>query len=171
MQPVVKTLTVRRSPDEAFRLFTAEITRWWPLGTHHRGRLPPMACTINPGIGGRVFETGPDGTELDWGCVTDWQPGQRFAMSWAVGGARDAATEVIVTFTPATDGTEIRLVHAGWERQAGGQADERRSSYGHGWDLVFVEGYGRLAGRAGESAWGPILSGRPAAMEHSSSED
>lgn len=161
MHPVVKTLNVRRSPDEAFRLFTAEIARWWPLATHHRGRLPPMGCTLEPGIGGRIFETGPDGTELEWGRVTDWQPGQRLAMSWTVGEAQDAVTEVSVTFTPTTDGAAIRLVHAGWDRQAGGRADERRLSYGHGWDLVFVEGYGRLAGRVGDAPLGPMLSDRP----------
>ncbi len=158
MQPVVKTMTVRRSPDEAFRLFTAEIARWWPLGSHHRGRLPPMACAIEAGVGGRIFETGPDGTELDWGRVIDWQPGQRFAMSWTIGGDGDAATAVAVTFSPAPDGTGVRLEHAGWERQADGRGAERRASYDQGWDLVFVEGYGRLAGRVGDFGLNSILS-------------
>lgn len=150
MEPVIKTLTVRVGPDEAFRLFTAEIARWWPLGTHYLGPLPPMACAIEPFAGGRIFQTGADGSEHCWGRVLAWEPPGRFAMSWAVNAAAAAeATDVTVTFAQVADGTEVRLEHAGWERLGPERGAGRRASYETGWERVFGENYGRLAGRVG----------------------
>lgn len=151
MEPVIKTLTVRAGLDEAFRLFTAEIARWWPLGTHHLGRLPPVACAIEPAVGGRIYETGADGRECDWGRVLAWEPPHRFAMSWTVNAAPGEATEVTVTFAPVPDGTEVRLDHAGWQRSGPERGAARRAAYDAGWERVFIENYGRLAGRVGIS--------------------
>jgi len=141
MEPIVKTITVRRSPDEAFRLFTAEVARWWPLATHHLGRLPPVACAIVPVVGGRIYETAPDGTEQDWGRVLAWDPPGRFAMSWDVG----IATELVLAFTPVSAGCEVQLRHDGWA----GQQPARRAAYEAAWDIVLVGHYGRFAGRIG----------------------
>lgn len=149
MQPVVKTIVVRRSPEEAFRLFTAEIARWWPLATHHVAPLPPVACAVEPAAGGRIYETGADGTERDWGRVTTWQPPHRFAMSWTVNAAEDEATEIVVEFAAAPEGAEVRLEHGGWERLEASRGAARRAGYAAGWDRVFIDGYGRLAGRVG----------------------
>lgn len=151
MQPVVKTMVVRRSPEDAFRLFTAEIARWWPLATHHLSPVPPVACAVEPGVGGRIYETAADGSERDWGRVTAWQPPHRFAMAWTVNVAEHEVTEVVVDFAAAAEGAEIRLEHRGWERLGGGRGAERRAGYEAGWDQVFVGGYGRLAGRVGAS--------------------
>ncbi len=152
MQPVVKTITVRCGPDEAFRLFTAEIARWWPLATHHLAPLPPMACAIEPFAGGRVYETAADGIEREWGRVEAWEPPGRFGMSWAVNAAPGEATTVAVTFAAVPEGTEVRLEHTGWERLGPERGAARRASYDAGWDGVFGENYGRLAGRIGLSS-------------------
>jgi hypothetical protein len=149
LRPILQTITVRRGPDEAFRLFTAEIARWWPLATHHLAPLPPMACAIEPFAGGRVYETAADGVERAWGEVLAWAPPGRFAMSWAVNAAPGEETTVTVTFTPAAEGTEVQLEHAGWERLGPERGAARRASYETGWDGVFGENYGRLAGRIG----------------------
>ena len=31
LAPLVKTVEVRRSPADAFRLFTEEMSAWWPM--------------------------------------------------------------------------------------------------------------------------------------------
>lgn len=152
MQPIVKTMSVHCGPDEAFRLFTAEIARWWPLATHHLAPLPPIACAVEPLAGGRVFETAADGVEREWGRVEAWEPPGRFAMSWAVNAAPGEATTVTVTFTPDPEGTQVRLEHAGWERLGPERGPARRISYDTGWDKVFGENYGRLARRIGPAA-------------------
>lgn len=149
MQPVVKTMVVRRSPEDAFRLFTAEIARWWPLATHHLSPAPPVACAVEPAVGGRIFETAADGSERDWGRVTIWQPPHRFAMAWTVNATEQEATEIVVDFTAAPAGAEIRLEHGGWERLEPSRGAARRAGYEAGWERVFVDGYGRLAVRVG----------------------
>jgi hypothetical protein len=58
LSPVVKTIDVRRSAADAFRLFTAEMTGWWPLKTHSRARDADGEVTervdVEPRVGGRV---------------------------------------------------------------------------------------------------------------------
>jgi len=149
MEPVVKIITVRVAPAEAYRLFTAEIARWWPLATHHLAPLPPVACAIEPAVGGRIFETAADGGERCWGKVLAWEPPHRFAMTWAVNAGPDEATEVAVTFADVAEGTEVRLEHGGWERSGPDRGAARRASYDAGWERGFGENYGRLAGRIG----------------------
>lgn len=69
--PIVKTVLVRRSADDAFRIFTEEISAWWPMRTHTRARTASGEVTarvsIEARVGGRVFETLADGRELEWG--------------------------------------------------------------------------------------------------------
>jgi hypothetical protein len=62
--PVRKSITVPWQPEAAFRRFTAGMADWWPGAT----------CEIEGRVGGRVFETGPDGAEHLWGTVTLWEP-------------------------------------------------------------------------------------------------
>ena len=60
--PVVKAVTVRAAPTRAFALFANELARWWPLAQFHTGP-DPVDCTIEPRVGGRVFEKSADGRE------------------------------------------------------------------------------------------------------------
>jgi hypothetical protein len=70
-RPVVKTVDVKRSARDAFRLFTDDISAWWPLKTHTRAKdalgQKSVRVTIEPRVGGRVYETLHDGQQLDWG--------------------------------------------------------------------------------------------------------
>jgi hypothetical protein len=38
--PIVKTVTVRTSPDRAFVLFAEDFACWWPLSRVHTGPQP-----------------------------------------------------------------------------------------------------------------------------------
>jgi hypothetical protein len=65
--PVRKSITVLWQPEAAFRRFTAGMADWWPLSTHSVSESAEATCEIEGRVGGRVFETGPDGAEHLWG--------------------------------------------------------------------------------------------------------
>jgi uncharacterized protein YndB with AHSA1/START domain len=136
--PVTKSIVVKRSPEEAFRVYTEGIATWWPFETHSpSGKSETLV--IEPREGGRLYERTTDGEELDWGEVLAWDPPRRFAHSWHLGSS--VATEVELRFTPQGDDTLVELVHSGWERH-GEDAAELRAQYDSGWDFVFGERYG-----------------------------
>jgi uncharacterized protein YndB with AHSA1/START domain len=91
--------------------------------------------TFQGRVGGRVFETAPDGTEHLWGTVTEWDPPRRVAFTWHPGRPVDSRQEVEVTFQPAGQGSRVDLVHSGWEH-LGEQAVGMRAGYDTGWDFV-----------------------------------
>jgi hypothetical protein len=149
LSPIVKTVHVRRTQADAFRLFTEEISAWWPLATHSRAQSAKgqeaVRATIEPRVGGRIYETLATGEELEWGEVLAWEPGTLFRMAWHLG--RPQSTEVTVRFE-ARDPSSCRvtLTHARWEN-LGDAAADMRENYSGGWVEVFERGYGDLAGR------------------------
>ena len=74
---------------------------WWPLATHSVFHAEAVAVTIEPVVGGRMYEATADGRTSDWGTITEWQPGERLAMTWHPGDESDLATLVEVTFSEA----------------------------------------------------------------------
>lgn len=140
---IIKTVTVPLSPDRAFKLFTEEMSEWWPLDTHSLSAAedkPAKSVTIAPKIGGEVTETRHDGTTALWGRVTDWTPGERFGMRWFVGHPEDRATQVDVRFESVADGTQVTLTHSGWAVH-GDAATAMRTGYKSGWEAILAGRY------------------------------
>ncbi len=137
--PVVKTLDVRRSAADAFRVFVHEMDRWWPLETHAlapENNTKAIALVVEPHPGGRVYEKTEDGRTFDWGEVLVFEPGARFAMTWQLGRAREASGEVEVRFEPTgAQSCRVTLAHTGWERMEDGA--KMREGYNMGWGEVF----------------------------------
>jgi uncharacterized protein YndB with AHSA1/START domain len=144
--PVVKTVTVRRPPETAFRLFTERLDSWWPLERVHTGP-DPRSCAFETRVGGRLFERAADGTETPWGEVLAWEPPRRVAFSWIVGPAATAPQHIDVSFNAIADGTEVTLRHSGWEA-LGAEGAALRERYNKGWVLVFEERYAAFANAA-----------------------
>ena len=142
--PVVKTIVVRRRPEEAFRLFTEKLGSWWPL--HRFSAAPnPSTCAFEGYVGGRVFQRSADGVETPWGTVLVWEPPQRLAFSWTVSArSEDEAQQVEVMFTPVAEGTQVRLTHSGWER-LGARAEAMRQAYDNGWASIFEHCFANYA--------------------------
>jgi hypothetical protein len=44
--PIVKTVTVRVPPAQAFALFAGDFARWWPLSQTHTGPDPVDCAAI-----------------------------------------------------------------------------------------------------------------------------
>ena len=141
--PIVVDLVVGCTPAAAFRCFTDDIARWWPLASHSVGGADARGVRFEPRVGGRLVESIADGRECTWGTVEAWQPGQRVRFTWHPG--RDAATAqwVDVTFAPHPSGTRVTLTHGGWERY-GERAAEARTNYVSGWAVVIGEQYARF---------------------------
>ncbi len=149
-EPIRRSIRVASSPGDAFRIFTAEMTSWWPLEDYSLAddRAKTERIVVEERAGGRVYEVLSDGTEGPWGSVTAWEPGSRLVMSWNPTREERPPTQVQVTFTATEDGGSIvTLTHSGWEA-LGALADEARASYESGWPMVFDERFGSAAGRA-----------------------
>jgi uncharacterized protein YndB with AHSA1/START domain len=141
--PVMKSFVVKLPISAAFRLFTSEIGRWWPLGTHSVFGEAATTCAVDEQVGGRIYEVDADGRQSEWGRILSWEPPSLFACSWYPGRNPDSAQELKVMFQSEAGGTRVTLIHAGWER-LGEQGTASRANYEYGWDSV-LEAYTDLA--------------------------
>ncbi len=122
-------------PGRAFEVWTDEFSRWWPH-SHSVSGDPAAEIVLEPGLGGRIFERTPDGTEHDWGEVTLWDPPRRLGYLWHIRRDRADATEVLLSFDDGRDGTtRLTIVHTGWER-LGADAQRWRDANVGGWSSL-----------------------------------
>ncbi len=148
-EPIERQIHVKADPDEAFRIFTAEMTAWWPLDTHSMAEDGQKAerVVVEEHEGGRIYEVLSDGRECDWGRVTGWDPGHRLLLDWNPSTEDRPCTEIEVTFAPAADGGSlVSLSHRKWELLRPETVEEARASYAGGWVSVFDQRYGEAAG-------------------------
>jgi uncharacterized protein YndB with AHSA1/START domain len=107
--------------EDAFRLFTAEIDRWWRRGLRFRHAGTARGVVhIEPQVGGRLFEswTGPDGEHaFVAGVVRRWEPPRVLAFSWRNSNFDPhETTEVEVEFAArGPDSTTVTVTHRGWD--------------------------------------------------------
>jgi uncharacterized protein YndB with AHSA1/START domain len=136
-----KSVLVESSVEHAFRVFTDEIGRWWPLASHSVFTEDAETAILEGRVGGRFYERSKGGEEAPWGTVTAWEPPHRIALMWHPGRGEETAQELEVRFSAEGGGTRVELVHSGWER-LGDRAGEVRARYDTGWEPVlgsFVE--------------------------------
>ena len=118
---VRKTLTINAPIEHAFRVFTEGHGKWWPLDTHHIGKVAAATAVIEPHVGGRWYERGIDGTECEWGKVLVWEPPHRLLLAWQITADwrydLTLQTEVEVTFVADGPGrTRLELEHRHLDR-------------------------------------------------------
>lgn len=140
--PVRQSTIVRRDVDSTFEAFVRMIGAWWPVEPLSIGRARVRDLTVDPRLGGSVYETWDDGTTVDWGEVVAWEPPGRFVMSWV---HTPAPTEVELAFTALGPGlTRVTVEHRGWEHLTEEQLGEdcaapggyRSGAYSTGWQLA-----------------------------------
>jgi uncharacterized protein YndB with AHSA1/START domain len=146
IEPVVKTITVACSAEEAFRYFTADFNVWWPAATQSvvayasEFKDKPAAVIFEPRVGGRIFERARSGEEHVLGRVLDWEPPVRVEFSFHPGRDDKEAQTVEVAFSPVPEGARVVLTHSGWDKLSV-NAQKTRDSYNQGWQTVFVTAY------------------------------
>jgi len=137
-----KSVTVRCAPEKAFRAFTRDIGRWWPIdkGFSYGGERA-KEIFLDDRLGGRLYERFSDGTEFEIGRVTRCDPPELILFTWK-SPQWEAATEVEVRFSAAEGGTRVELEHRGFE--AGPKMAESGKRMARGWNTVLE----RYAGHA-----------------------
>lgn len=135
ISPVIKSILVDLPVENAFRLFTQETARWWPLATHSVFGDDAEICLLEGWVGGRFYEVHKDKRQSTWGNVLAWEPPHRIVFAFHPGRAPENAQEVEVQFQPEGSSTRVTLTHTGWER-LGDLAQIERNNYDNGWDFV-----------------------------------
>lgn len=131
-----KSVTVRCPPDRAFKVFTREIGRWWPLdrGFSYGGERT-SEIFLDDNEGGRLYERFTDGTEFEIGHVIRVDPPHLILFTWKAPDW-EAATEVEVRFAAEAGGTRVYLEHRGFESSA--KMRGRGKGFVGGWDIVLA---------------------------------
>jgi uncharacterized protein YndB with AHSA1/START domain len=113
------TISLAASPTQAFEAFTQDIDLWWRRGPRFRNARGERGIVrIEPGIGGRVFESfDSDAGEvvIEIGRTQVWDPPHRLVFAWRFSNfAPGESTEVEVLFRPSANGCRVTVVHRGW---------------------------------------------------------
>jgi hypothetical protein len=141
MDPLRMSFEIECSVDHAFEVWTTRFSHWWPKG-HSASGNPDTTVVLEPGLGGRIFERTPDGTEIAWGEITFWGPPHRLGYVWHISRDRTDATDVELTFVELGSGmTRLDIVHSGWER-LGAEGPAFRRANTSGWESLipsFIE--------------------------------
>lgn len=114
-EPIRQSVDVDCPIEDAFELFAKEFAAWWPLADYSISGDDAESCTIEPWIGGRVFERSRTGEEHEWGSVSHWDPPSRLSFSWDPGRMGKGSQTVDIQFEVVADGTRVTLTHSGWE--------------------------------------------------------
>jgi uncharacterized protein YndB with AHSA1/START domain len=137
-ETIHKEIFVDASPETAFRVFTEEIARWWPLEKYGIFLEDRGTVAFEDREGWKLVERAKDGRDTVWGEVLDYEFSSRLRMTWHPGwnpDADDTPGEIEVTFTADGDGTVVVLEHRGWEKMKA-KRREARPGYDRGWDEV-----------------------------------
>ena len=133
--PLELSFEIECPAEHAFDVWTTRLSVWWPAG-HSASGDPDASVVFEPRLGGRIFERTPDGTEIDWGEITRWDPPVRLGYLWHIARDRSDATDVELTFVDIGNGrTRLDIVHAGWER-LGARGLAWREANTSGWDAL-----------------------------------
>jgi uncharacterized protein YndB with AHSA1/START domain len=135
IEAVRKTVTVDCAVEEAFRIFTADATSWWPVRDHSIHGDAVHEIVFESREGGAVYERTAAGETAHWATVVTWEPPSRLVLEWDILKREGLATEVEVRFLPEGDRTRVELEHRGWEEVTEEPA-ARRNNYDTGWGTV-----------------------------------
>jgi uncharacterized protein YndB with AHSA1/START domain len=105
---ITKTVRLACSSEKAFALFTEHASEWWPASRRH---TQDVESSIRMVAGGRFWEQGRDGREVELGRVRIWDPPRRLVLDFFVGTDAEHPTEVTATFEPEGDGTRVTIDH------------------------------------------------------------
>lgn len=128
---VNKSLTLSVPADRAFRAFTEDIGRWWPLPGFSFGDQPAEDMILEGKVGGRLYQRFPGGTEYVIGEVRAFEPPSRVVFTWSTPDWKEP-TEVEVRFSEKGGATKVDLEHRGFEA-LGDAAQEAHGTYDGGW--------------------------------------
>jgi uncharacterized protein YndB with AHSA1/START domain len=151
--PVRKSVHVPVPPQDAFRVFTDDIDRWWPKDHGLDG--PVVQSVIEPFVGGRWYARYASGREIANGHVLAWEVPDRVLFSWEISSEwkpdpdSTIASEVEVRFTADRDGTLVEVEHRRFHRMSGGE--KMRTAVDGGWSKILALYAGIFAKQGGKA--------------------
>ena len=125
---------LRRNQEDAFALFTEQISQWWPP-THRMTSDATSRITLS--ADGAFRERAGDGREMDLGRVRHWEPPVRIELDFYLGSGPDAPTDVSIVFTADPAGTRVTVRHRPTHASAA-LWDSRVARYESSWPSVLA---------------------------------
>ncbi|HKB17519.1 MAG TPA: SRPBCC domain-containing protein [Candidatus Dormibacteraeota bacterium] len=145
IEPLRISCEVACSPDHAFRTWTERASAWWPPD-HTASHEPGAEIVFEPRPGGRIYERTPNGLEIAWGEITEWEPPRRLAYRWQIATDPANPTKVEIVFRGLPDAkTRVEIEHGGWD-DLGEIGEAWREANQAGWDGVLPSYRSALAG-------------------------
>lgn len=109
--PAEHVLDVPVSRTRAYDAYVLGLPEWWHPGWTASGTGLDR-IEVEPHEGGRIVEHARDGSESEWGAVTEAEPGARFGHTISLRQG-DAPSTVMVTFADLPHGgTRVLLQHS-----------------------------------------------------------
>lgn len=142
VDPITLHETIHCKPVDAFSAFIDDFNQWYPAEyTWSQNGLEMIV--IEPGEGGRCYERGPNGFELDWGRVVTYQPPELLTFTWQISAKRvpipdaENAGQVTIRFEPDGDTTKLTLKHEGFANYVSQPAEYREAlAAPQGWPYI-----------------------------------
>ncbi|MFN8535178.1 MAG: SRPBCC domain-containing protein [Dehalococcoidia bacterium] len=134
IEPIRLSFEVACPAAHAFAVWTAKTSHWWPR-SHTVSGEAVRDVIFEPRRGGRIFERSADGSEVDWGEITRWEPPHRLGYLWHIRSDRADATDVEISFVDLGETTRVEIEHRGWER-LGERGNAWRDANFGGWSGV-----------------------------------
>jgi uncharacterized protein YndB with AHSA1/START domain len=136
-ETIRKEVRVEAPPATAYRVFTQDMSGWWPFASHSVYGSESTEALLEAAPGGRWFERTPDGRESVWGTVVEADPPVRLLMTFHPGRRPEDAEpmHVEIRFTRDGTGTLVTLEHHGWQNCSPEQLAEFEG-YEQGWEFV-----------------------------------
>lgn len=117
--------------DRAFKVFTEDISSWWPPD-HHIIEGELEGIVFEPRVGGHVYDRTTDGRESRWARVLAYEPPHRVVFSWDISNQwqiesdPDKTSEIEVMFVPeGPTRTRVELEHRHLDRHGEGWESHR----------------------------------------------
>ena len=102
LDPITYTIEVPCNQETAFTVFV-DMGSWCPLDKRSMslmgGGQPAKSLQVEPKSGGKILETGQDGTEHLWGTIKSFDPHDFISMDFHMGLPPETASLVEVRFT------------------------------------------------------------------------
>jgi Activator of Hsp90 ATPase homolog 1-like protein len=105
---ITKSVLLPIVPAAAFRLFTEQISDWWPPDRLH---TDDPASSLHLHVNGRFFVRASDGREVELGRVVEWLAPQRIVLDFYIATGPAHPTRAEISFVPEGTGTRVTVIH------------------------------------------------------------
>ena len=152
LDPIIKSIEVPCSQEEAFEVFLNKMDSWWPLDrftTSAMAGAPAKSIRVEAKQGGNIVEIGSDGAETLWGTIKSYDPHGFLSMEFHVPQPDEnveSRSLLELQFTAlGDDRTRVKLTQSSWEA-LGEMAEQMHGGYSEAWIMIFEQAYKSACG-------------------------